>query len=92
MTDQPIVTKEEWIAALRSGEYKQIRGGLITSQGYCCLGVYLSEANKKNNDSYNIIDDVSKLHPDITVEKCIKMNDREFKTFAEIADYLESLP
>lgn len=30
---------EKWIAALRSGEYKQYIGALQTSKGYCCLGV-----------------------------------------------------
>jgi len=30
---------EQWIKALRSGEYKQGRGALQGPQGYCCLGV-----------------------------------------------------
>lgn len=33
---------EEWLAALRSGEYTQGRGRLCTNEGpesYCCLGV-----------------------------------------------------
>lgn len=29
----------QWSAALRSGEYKQIRGRLRTDAGMCCLGV-----------------------------------------------------
>lgn len=28
-----------WVAALRSGEFKQAQGGLKSSEGYCCLGV-----------------------------------------------------
>lgn len=28
-----------WIAALKSGEHKQIRDNLCTSEGLCCLGV-----------------------------------------------------
>jgi hypothetical protein len=28
-----------WIAALRSGEYKQTTGSLQDYKGYCCLGV-----------------------------------------------------
>jgi hypothetical protein len=31
--------KQKWLAALRSGEYKQARGYLKTEFGYCCLGV-----------------------------------------------------
>lgn len=28
-----------WVAGLRSGQYEQITGFLMTSDGYCCLGV-----------------------------------------------------
>jgi hypothetical protein len=31
--------KNKWVAALRSGEYKQCRGVLKTEKGHCCLGV-----------------------------------------------------
>ena len=31
--------KEKWIAALRSGKYKQTTGRLMRGDGYCCLGV-----------------------------------------------------
>ena len=31
--------KQQWIAALRSGEYKQGRWALRTDSGYCCFGV-----------------------------------------------------
>lgn len=30
---------KKWVAALRSGEFKQADGALYTSRGYCCLGV-----------------------------------------------------
>jgi hypothetical protein len=33
------VIKEKWVAALRSGEYKQTKGYLRNKKGYCCLGV-----------------------------------------------------
>lgn len=29
----------KWVAALRSGEYKQCDGQLASPNGYCCLGV-----------------------------------------------------
>ncbi len=31
--------KKEWIAALRSDEFKQTTGQLKTDSGFCCLGV-----------------------------------------------------
>jgi hypothetical protein len=31
--------KERWVAALRSGEYRQAEGYLRTEEGFCCLGV-----------------------------------------------------
>lgn len=31
--------KAKWVAALRSGEYKQGRGSLRERDAYCCLGV-----------------------------------------------------
>ena len=35
-------TKEKWVAALRSGEYKQCQGELKDDSGaHCCLGVLL---------------------------------------------------
>lgn len=37
MMDKELLAK--WIAALRSGEYKQTRNRLRDSRGYCALGV-----------------------------------------------------
>lgn len=38
MTIRP-VTKEEWVSALRGDNFKQGRGQLASSDGYCCIGV-----------------------------------------------------
>lgn len=35
-----------WVAALRSGKYKQAKGYLRTSNGFCCLGVACDIASK----------------------------------------------
>lgn len=35
----PAHFKDLWLEALRSGEYKQVRGFLHTDKGFCCLGV-----------------------------------------------------
>ncbi len=42
---------KKWVKALRSGEYKQIKGTLQNKNGYCCLGVacdlYEKETGRK---------------------------------------------
>lgn len=38
--------KERWIAALRSGEYKQTIGNLRVKDKFCCLGVLCDLAAK----------------------------------------------
>lgn len=35
----PRARRELWVAALRSGEFKQGKAALRTAEGYCCLGV-----------------------------------------------------
>lgn len=39
--------KDKWVAALLGGEYKQTRGYLRTSEGFCCLGVLCDLASKE---------------------------------------------
>lgn len=41
-------TKEEWIAALRSGEFKQGKSRLVSNDGYCCLGVMCEVSTNAN--------------------------------------------
>ena len=41
---------KEWVAALRSGEYRQGTGGLVRNLKHCCLGV-LCEVQGWNNIS-----------------------------------------
>jgi hypothetical protein len=38
---------KKWVKALRSGEYKQTKGDLQDSKGYCCLGVLCDIAQKE---------------------------------------------
>lgn len=65
MTSQAEVAKEEWIAALRSGNFRQDKGTLgsyiIGEINNCCLGVYceLVEVDKSDPiglDKVEIID------------------------------------
>lgn len=113
MTDYP--TKEEWVAALRSGEYKQFNGALMRVDVYhdtqreimldkhnsfCCLGVYMSLQYKKGYDTIIGAHNMPLCEPSIKEHICtlIQMNDGDPakdikpKSFAEIADYIESLP
>jgi len=41
--------KRRWVAALRSGEYKQIKGALRKNDGFCCLGVLCDIYSKELN-------------------------------------------
>jgi hypothetical protein len=41
----------KWLAALRSGEYKQAAGVLKNSEGYCCLGVLCEIAGLEQHDT-----------------------------------------
>lgn len=49
--------KEQWISALRSGEYVQTEEVLHDRNGFCCLGVlcdiYLKEVGKEWEENYN---------------------------------------
>lgn len=38
-----MITRDQWIAALRSGRYRQCQGSLHDDGAYCCLGVLLAE-------------------------------------------------
>lgn len=53
--------KEKWVAALRSGEYKQSSNRLRDNKGFCCLGVlcdiYIKETNNAEwTNLYNVGD------------------------------------
>lgn len=93
--------KAKWVAALRSGEYKQISGQLRNAAGHCCLGVLcdISGAGGWSDNNYIAADDErSGSLPfgvlDLTdisfadERRLADMNDSG-ATFAEIADYIE---
>ena len=93
---------EKWIAALRSGEYKQCRSYLFDGEGYCCLGVAAEIAGhdlELGPKDYTLLyDDVFEKVPDEIKDtglvknkfaaELTKMNDNG-KTFDEIADWIE---
>lgn len=48
MTKQENLIKK-WVAALKSGEYKQDTGQLCSDNGYCCLGVLCDIYDKEDD-------------------------------------------
>lgn len=59
--------KADWLAALRSGEYKQGIGRLRQDGKFCCLGVLCDLYNKKlmkeelGNNCWKLIEDTSRF-------------------------------
>lgn len=83
--------KQKWVAALRSGKYKQHRGLLQDSGAYCCLGVMLVVGKKASTlrlADYGQIDVI--LGSEETRTKLTAMNDQEKLSFPEIADWIEA--
>jgi hypothetical protein len=95
--------KDKWVAALRSGDYKQGTYQLINDNNeYCCLGVLcrLADGVVKEPFFTNVKGDglmnkeVSELvgltkHYE-TLRSLVYFNDIQKNTFSEIADYIES--
>ena len=59
--------KAKWVAALRSGEYKQAQGQLRTDAGFCCLGV-LCELHRKEVDGSWVDDTYQDMTDDLPNE------------------------
>lgn len=83
---------QKWIAALRSGKYKQCKNSLRDMQnGFCCLGV-LYDIQGGNWDTI----DVTEVLPSEKAgglfygqqKYLAKMNDSIY-SFTDIADYIE---
>lgn len=93
---------EKWVAALRSGEYKQGSFGLYrpSNCSYCCLGVacVLAGQSPENIIRQWIDKPISGIPDELIgnggnndlVHDLSEMNDHDGKTFPEIADWIES--
>jgi len=46
----PKALLDKWLAALRSGEYKQCKSKLTDGQGFCCLGVLVDTAGGRADE------------------------------------------
>lgn len=89
--------KAKWIAALRSGEFKQHRGGYVGVDAYCCLGVLaciqLGRDPEGEMECVRLFSTTATLWAQVgddQQESLVNLNDAEGKTFPEIADYIEA--
>lgn len=93
---------DNWIAALRSGNYPQAVGCLRSEQGYCCLGVLadingaewiamakLSRFNAKFGENEYVSALPTTFLPANWLNQLIDLNDFRHAPFSEIADYIE---
>ena len=53
--------KSRWLAALRSGEYKQVIGALRNGNGFCCLGVLTDLRQRELGETWRTNPDESEL-------------------------------
>lgn len=88
---------KRWVAALRSGDYKQGRGHLHSrwDDTYCCLGVLreIEPSISQNKHDPNTLDENSlqeHMGCRFPQGELINMNDGLGKTFPEIADFIEN--
>lgn len=94
--------KRKWVEALRSGKYKQTSKYLHRHGAYCCLGVLCivtgTPINKKGTgaggaEDYVIVHQLlgrGEAHSQEVSKDLWLLNDRDDKSFAEIADYIEA--
>lgn len=97
--------KQQWLEALRSGNYKQITSKLKTEDGFCCLGVYadaVEHVDWQPNDNPNLANDFfissgefcEEILPGSMIDlgtqsEITRMNDQEGDSFNAIADWVE---
>jgi hypothetical protein len=87
---------KKWVAALRSGKYKQGMYGMHRlDDSHCCLGVaHLVMGDNRDPDAYGAVGTWLGIPaPESYWGGCgefVHLNDHQRKTFAEIADYVET--
>lgn len=95
--------KAKWVAALRSGKYKQGFGFLNYRDKYCCLGVLCDVIDSSkwllgvnglqsyNSQTQKLTDEMLKtVGLDVKTQRTlITLNDREQRSFDSIANYIE---
>jgi len=88
--------KDQWVTALRSGDYKQGMRRLYSpsTNRYCCLGV-LGELNGLLDGYGKPVDGKEgtlsyKFLPERIQKDLINLNDLSGRSFCEIANYIEA--
>jgi hypothetical protein len=87
--------RRRWIAALRSGEYRQCSGILHFEGKHCCLGVgelLVYGPDYDSGGNYYHLDEAFGLignQRELGLNQLVSMNDMQRKSFAEIADHIE---
>lgn len=98
------VTKAEWIAALRSGDYSQTKGNLFKNGSYCCLGVLchlggapdevmtntgtILNTDRQSTNGGAAYNLYNSIGLGNNIHTVFEMNDSG-RTFPEIADWIE---
>lgn len=95
--------KDTWVAALRSGKYKQCTGRLKQEKTgeYCVLGVLADSIGMpivergtgvcETGKNYDPLDAILGRHKGNKITNImIDMNDFQDKTFLELADYIDA--
>lgn len=87
--------KENWIKALRSGEYSKAIGAYCdVGQGencYCALGLLMVSNKIEWRDALSVLPELGiPIEGNLGIfDVIISMNDYENKSFEEIADWIE---
>lgn len=97
--------KKRWVAALRSGQYKQTRKKLTNGTAFCCLGVLCNLEALDKGEPWDIVDrdytyklsgynlpTALRLKAGLTrlqEDILMDLNDKARYDFTEIADYIE---
>ena len=85
--------RDRWVAALRSGRYKQGKWDLRDGDKFCCLGVLADLVDPEGwegcswNDCFVYVP--STILPEDKCRVLAVMNDHQSLSFSEIADYIE---
>lgn len=95
-----IKKREEYLRALRSGEYPQALGGLKKLCGYCAVGVYADVVDSTRwspngywldeNNQYWVSSLPEKFMDSALQGLLMEMNDWERLSFEQIADWVEA--
>jgi hypothetical protein len=87
---------QQWLDALRSGEYKQVTTILKNDYGFCCVGIaaHIVNAIGIGKQAYDLSKQAMGM-TEIEMWKLIHMNDgvqgERKHTFPEIADKIEAM-